>query len=162
MSIANAKTATVACILAASIAAAVLWIGDPFLMVFVSPALAVFISITFVTVIAWLLGPIRRAYLHGAGRQSNWGYLGHTVRGETDAEGAHWISLEDCQKASGIPLFKELCWIPESQKRSGGHEGWLVNQAGMRRVLNISKEDQFALNKLRLFLEREVWQNRRR
>jgi hypothetical protein len=161
MSIANAKYASGALVIAAGIATLLIWMGDPFLMVFMSPPLAALLSITIVTISAWLCGPAIRAYVHGTGRQSNWGYLGHTVRGETDFDGKLWVSLNDCQSASGIPLVNELRWIPERHKRKDRRKGWLVDQAGTYRALETCKEDPSAQNKLRLFLEREVWQTRR-
>lgn len=155
----NGKSALVIFALAGG---ATLAIGDPFVTVFASPLLAITLSIGLVAVILpWLLGPARRGYLYGVGRQACWGFLGHTIRGDWDESGQLWVSLTDCHSASGLDLLARLDRIPDIDKRQDGVKGWLVTPAGMRRLLDSLRGDTFPIHKLRLFLEREVWQTRR-
>lgn len=140
---------------------AVLAIGDPFVMVLASPILGAALSLALVsTVLPWLLGPARRGYLHGTGRQACWAYLGHTIRGDWDAAGQLWISLTDCHHASGLDLLSRLDRVAGVDKRRDGTKGWLLNQMGMNRLIDSLRGDPFPSHKLRLFLEREVWQTR--
>lgn len=141
---------------------AVLAIGDPFVMVLASPILGAALSLALVSaILPWLLGPARRGYLHGRGRQGCWGYLGHTIRGEWDEDGQLWISLTDCHHASGLDLLGRLDRVAGIDKRKNGAKGWLLTRAGMSRLLDSLRGDPFPIHKLRLFLEREVWQTRR-
>lgn len=136
--------------------------GDPFLMVLLSPAVASPLSLAIVVFVSWLLGTGRRGYLYGTGRQLCWGYLGHTIRGHKDEAAKLWVSLSDCHSASGIDLLARLDRIADSHKQKDDVKGWLVTQAGMSRVLDsLRGGDFFLAHKLRLFLEREVWQVRR-
>ena len=105
--------------------------------------------------------PALRVYLHGSGRQEHWGYCGHTVRGERDADGQLWVSLRDCHFASGLDLESRHRHLPPRHKRKHENYGWLVTRAGMLRLLDKHPGDIFELNKLRLFLERQVWQTPR-
>lgn len=141
---------------------AVLAIGDPFVMVFASPVLGVALSLALVSVILpWLLGPARRGYLHGTGRQACWAYLGHTIRGDWDDAGQLWISLTDCHHASGLDLLGRLDRVANADKRKDGAKGWVLTDKGMTLLLASLRGDPFPIHKLRLFLEREVWQTRR-
>jgi hypothetical protein len=141
---------------------AVLAVGDPFVMVFASPILGAALSLALVSaILPWLLGPARRGYLHGTGRQACWAYLGHTIRGDRDDDGHIWISLTDCHHASGLDLLSRLNRVASCDKRKDGAKGWLLSQAGMRQLLDSLRADPFPIHKLRLFLEREVWQTRR-
>lgn len=140
----------------------VLAIGDPFLMVIASPIFAAALSLALVSVILpWLLGPARRGYLHGTGRQACWSYLGHTIRGEWDEDGRLWISLTDCHHASGLDLLSRLNRVAGVDKRKHEAKGWLLTQLGMTWLLDSLRGDPFPTHKLRLFLERNVWQTRR-
>ncbi|MBA3031694.1 MAG: hypothetical protein KKF85_17030 [Gammaproteobacteria bacterium] len=141
---------------------AVLAIGDPFLMVFASPILGAALSLALVSaVLPWLLGPARRGYLHGTGRQACWAYLGHTIRGDWDDVGQLWISLTDCHHASGLDLLGRLDRVANADKRKDGAKGWVLTDKGMTLLLANLRGDPFPIHKLRLFLEREVWQARR-
>ena len=51
--------------------------------------------------------------------------------------------------------------IPPRHKRKHENYGWLVTRAGMLRLLDKHPGDIFELNKLRLFLERQVWKTPR-
>jgi hypothetical protein len=136
-------------------------IGDPFLTVLTSPMLAAVLSLALVSVILpWLLGPARRGYLHGTGKQACWAYLGHTIRGDWDKTGKLWISLTDCHHASGLDLLARLDRVATADKRKNGAKGWLLTEAGMSRLLDSLRGDPFPIHKLRLFLEREVWRRR--
>lgn len=144
------------------IGASVLVVGDPFVMVLASPILGVASSLALVsTILPWLLGPVRRGYLHGTGRQACWGYLGQTIRGDWDDTGQLWISVTDCHHASSLDLLNRLDRVTGADKRKDGTKGWLLTQRGMIRLLDSLREDPFPTHKLRLFLEREVWQTRR-
>jgi hypothetical protein len=103
---------------------AVLAIGDPFVMVFLSPILGAALSLSLVSaMLPWLLGPARRGYLHGTGRQACWAYLGHTIRGDWDETGQPWVSLTDCHHASGLDLLDRLDRVPDADKRKNGAKG---------------------------------------
>ncbi len=161
MSLATPRTATIATAIAATLRAIVVSIGDPFLIIFTSPTVAGFASVGIVTALAWLFGPALRATIHGRGRQAVWGFCGHEIRGEFDDDGTPWISVADCQSAGEIELLEHLPWVPERHKRRHRDKGWLLCQPGMRRLLEVTKSDEFAVTKFRLFLDREVWQTRR-
>lgn len=156
------RNGKVALVVAAVTGGAVLAIGDPFVMLFASPIIAAAMSLALVSVILpWLLGPVRRGYLHGTGRQACWAYLGHTIRGDWDETGQLWVSLTDCHHASGLDLLDRLNRVPGVCKRKHGVKGWLLTQAGMTGLLDSLRGDPFPIHKLRLFLERVVWQTRR-
>lgn len=110
---------------------------------------------------AWLLGPARRGYLRGTGRQACWAYLGYTIRGDWDDVGQLWISLTDCHHASGLDLLTRLDRVHNTEKRNDGVKGWLLTQVGMTQLFDSLRGDPFPIHKLRLFLEREVWRTRR-
>jgi hypothetical protein len=156
------RNGKVALSIAAVMGSAVVAIGDPFVMVFASPILGAALSLALVSaILPWLFGPARRGYLHGTGRQACWAYLGHTIRGDWDETGQLWISLTDCHHASGLDLLDRLDRVPGAEKRKDGAKGWLLSPAGMTRLLDSLRGDPFPVHKLRLFLEREVWQTRR-
>lgn len=156
------RNGKVALAIAAMTGGAVLTIGDPFVMAFFSPILGAALSLSLVSaILPWLLGPVRRGYLHGTGRQACWAYLGHTIRGDWDETGQIWISLTDCHHASGIDLLDRMDRVLTTDKRQNGAKGWLLTQAGMTRLLDSLRGDPFPVHKLRLFLERKVWQTSR-
>lgn len=161
----SSKAAIVTFFIAASIAIPVLLIGNPIWMVLLSPAVAMPLAFTIVIFLGWVLGPGLRTWIHGKGRQANWGYLGHTLRGEIDTNGVIWISLNDCQAASGLPLLGAYDRISDRHRVKHRDKGWLISQTGMARFLKSldgeTEFDSFQVGKLRLFLEREVWKTRR-
>ena len=108
----------------------------------------------------WLLGRGRRAALYGEGWQANWTHTGVKVRGDVDANGELWISLNDCALASGLALEKRLDWVAKTQKRQDNAKGWLVTKSAMLAILDSIKVERgefVQAGKLRAFLQREVW-----
>ncbi len=108
----------------------------------------------------WMFGRGRRAALYGKGWQANWTHTGIKVRGDADAKGEMWISVSDCALASGLALEKRLDWVATTQKRHDKVKGWLVTKAAMMAILdgvNVDQGEFVQVNKLRVFLMREVW-----
>ncbi|MBK7686350.1 MAG: hypothetical protein IPJ25_10380 [Rhodocyclaceae bacterium] len=108
----------------------------------------------------WLFGRGRRAALYGKGRQANWTHTGVKIRGDVDAGGELWISLSDCALASGLSLEKRLDWVATTQKRKDKVKGWLITKPAMKAILDgvdVSQGEFVQVNKLRVFLAREVW-----
>ena len=121
---------------------------------------AVFVPRVIIEVLDWMLGRGGRAALYGKGWQANWTHTGVKVRGDVDAGGELWISLSDCALASGLALEKRLDWVAITQKRQDKVKGWLVTKPAMKAILdgiNVTQGEFVQVNKLRVFLAREVW-----
>jgi hypothetical protein len=119
------------------------------------------LSIGVVVFLWWLFGPWLRSRLVGEGRQETWGYLGHTLRGTQSEDGRLWISLRDCEMASGLALEARERLVPAREKLKHAERGWMVDETGMKRVLAGTELDPLRCNHLLLFLERNVWRSHR-
>ena len=119
------------------------------------------LAIGAVVFLSWLLGPFLRGRLVGAGRQETWGYLGYTLRGTRSEDGRLWISIRDCAMASGLALEGRESIVPSREKMEHPERGWMVDEAGMKRVLAGDGLDPSRCNHLQLFLSRNVWRSRR-
>ena len=118
-------------------------------------------SIGIVVFLSWVFGPWLRARLVGEGRQETWGYLGYTLRGMRSEDGRLWVSLRDCAMASDLALEGREEFLPAREKLMHPERGWMVDEAGMQRVLAGEGLDPVRRSHLRLFLERNVWRSRR-
>ena len=133
---------------------------DANVMLLMAPLVAGSASIAIIVFFAWLTGHGQRAYRFGRGRQDVWGYLGHNIRGIVDGEDI-WISLADCEIASGLKLGRLLGLVHPRRQRVDGIRGVMVDRAGMIKILEACNQDFSNVNRLRVFLEREVWATRR-
>jgi hypothetical protein len=150
-------------LIGASLSGGFLWLGvslGGLGLVLLSPLIAFPAAVPILVLLDWAVGPGQRAFLHGTGRQEIWGYLGHTIRGVVEEESI-WLSLTDCEVATGLALSKGLKAIPSSRRRTDDLRGVILDRSSMLRVLNACGEDMFALNRFRLFLERSVWMTRK-
>ena len=160
MDLHSPRTAKIALAIAVVLALPAIITADPFVIVITSPFYALPLSVPILAYLSWLIGPRLRIYLHGGGHQHNWGYRSFTIRGEMDDNGCLWVSLSDCQLASDLPLEQRLDRAKASDKREDPVKGWLVTESGMRRVIDSVRGEITEINKLRLFLDREVWRTR--
>jgi hypothetical protein len=143
------------------------WLAIKFLgvawVVLLSPVLAFFATIPIVTIFSWAAGRGQRAYRFGTGRQEVWGYCGHSVRGIEDPAGMIWISVSDCESASGLDLSRGLKRVPASRRREEDVLGLVLDMPSMLKVLDGCGEDQdfSRVARLQTFLERSVWRTRK-
>lgn len=158
MSIYTSRSGKIGAVVAALVAIPVCWINESLLYTLASPFFAFPLAFAIVALMEWLLGPVRRRLLFGQGYQHRWGYLGHTIRGEYDATSQTlWVSLSDCGHASGLDLAARINRVSGGHKRKNRHQGWLVTRKGMNQVFDSIRVFSPELNRLRIFLDREVW-----
>jgi hypothetical protein len=124
------------------------------------PFVACAASVPIIVFFDWALGRGQRAYRFGTGRQDIWGYQGHDIRGLVD-DGKTWVSLGDCEMASGLDLSTGLKTIPMSRRRLDDVKGLVLDMPSMIKVLDACGQDFAKVNRLRMFLERTVWKVRR-
>jgi hypothetical protein len=150
-------------LIGATLSGGVFWLGvklGPLAFVLLSPFIAFPAAVPILVVLDWAFGRGQRAYRFGTGRQANWGYLGHTLRGAIEGQDI-WLSLADCEAATSLALSKGLKAVPSSRRRKDDVRGLMLDRASMLRVIDACGEDMFALNRFRLFLERSVWMTRK-
>lgn len=148
----------------AAVAALAFWLGYRFdgpvgILLFL-PVGAAGIALALLVSLNWLGGRGQRSYRFGKGRQEIWGYCGQNIRGIVDERGI-WISLTDCELATGLDLAAGLKCLASSRQRHDDVRGILLDHTAMLKVLDGCGADAFGRARLRLFLERSVWQTRR-
>jgi predicted membrane chloride channel (bestrophin family) len=132
----------------------------PFGLILTAPFLAVPAALPVIVFLGWATGRGQRAYRFGTGRQHVWGYLGHDIRGLEDERGT-WLSVVDCEAASGLDLMSALRFVPSSNHRNDEVKGLLLNMPSMVRLLDACQGDFSRVARFRVFLEREVWKTKR-
>ena len=124
------------------------------------PIIAGALAVPIIVLLEWITGRGQRAYRFGTGRQDAWGYLGHTIRGQVDGQ-TIWLSVVDCETASGLNLSSGLKSVPTSGKRRDDVKGIMLDMPSMIRVLGQCTDDLTQASRFRAFLERTVWKTRR-